>query len=184
MIFDQITSSSIKCAAGPCGIDAHGWRRLCTSFKSASHDLCHTLATLAKRLCTTFVTLEGITPLLACRLIALDKHSGIRPIRICKTPRQIITKAVLFVTKGALQETAGPKQLCTGHVSGIEAAVRVMRSIFSSGDTKAIRLVDAGNAFNSLNHQVALCNLRHLCPTLANILINTYREPSELFVGS
>ena len=90
----------------------------------------------------------------------------------------------MFVTKGDLQETAGPKQLCTGHVAGIEATVRAMRSIFSSGDTEAILLVDAGNAFNSLNRQVALRNLRHLCPTLANIPINTYREPSELFVGN
>ena len=29
---------------------------------------------------------------------------------------------------------------------------------------------------------MALCNVRYLCPTLANILVNTYREPSELFV--
>jgi hypothetical protein len=49
-------------------------------------------------------------------------------------------------------------------------------------DTEAAFLVDASNAFNSLNRQVALYNARHLCLSLANILINTYREPSELFV--
>ena len=31
-------------AAGLSGLDAYGWRRLCSSFKSASHNLCHALA--------------------------------------------------------------------------------------------------------------------------------------------
>ena len=144
----------------------------------ASHDLCHALAAVAKRLCTTLVAPEGITPLLACRLIVLKKHPGIRLIGICETPRRIIAKAILFVTKGDLQEAAGPKQLCAGQIAGIEAAVHAMRSIFSSDDTEAILLVDASNAFNSLNRQVALRNVRHLCP-----ITNTYREPSELIVG-
>ncbi len=48
-------------------------------------------------------------------------------------------------------------------------------------DTEAVLLVDASNAFNSLNRQTALRNVRHLCPPLANILINTYRKPSELY---
>jgi len=102
VIFEQITGSSIrsaalrtKGAAGPSGIDAHGWRRLCTAFKSASRELCHALAAVAKRLCTTIVAPEALSPLLACRLIALDKCPGVRPIGICETPRRIITKAVL-----------------------------------------------------------------------------------------
>ena len=121
-------------------------------------------------------------PLLACHLIALDKYPGIRPVGICKTPRRIITKAILFATKGDHQEAAGPKQ--PGTSAAIEATVHAMRSIFSSDDTKAIFLVDTSNDFNSLNGRVALRNVCHLCHTLANILINTYREPSELFASS
>ena len=34
----------------------------------------------------------------------------------------------------------------------------------------------------SLNRLSALHNIRHLCPALATILINTYRAPTELFV--
>ena len=62
VVFDQINANSIRAAAlrtngaaGPSGIDAHSWRRLCTSFKSASNELCHSLALLARRLCTQFV---------------------------------------------------------------------------------------------------------------------------------
>ena len=50
-------------------------------------------------------------------------------------------------------------------------------------DTEAVLLIDATNAFNSLNRQVAIRNACHICPSLANIFINTYCKPSELFVG-
>ena len=64
-------------AAGPSGIDAHSWRRLCSSFRSASDELCSALALLACRMCTTFVDPTVISPLMACRLIALDKNPGV-----------------------------------------------------------------------------------------------------------
>ena len=52
---------------------------------------------------------------------------------------------------------------------------------------EGILLVDASNAFNNLNRQVALHNIQAICPSLATILINTYRildiEPdSSLFI--
>ncbi|XP_048582339.1 uncharacterized protein LOC5520811 isoform X2 [Nematostella vectensis] len=44
-------------------------------------------------------------------------------------------------------------------------------------------LVDASNAFNSVNRAAALHNIRVLCPTLAPFVINTYRLPARLFVA-
>jgi len=48
VIFDCLTDEVLRRvvlhmdgAAGPSGVDARGWRRLCTSFRSASVDLCH-----------------------------------------------------------------------------------------------------------------------------------------------
>ena len=38
------------------------------------------------------------------------------------------------------------------------------------------------NAFNSLNRQVTLHNIRRLCAPIATILVNSYRAPTELFV--
>ena len=40
-------------AAGLSGLDAYAWRRLCSLFKSASHDLCHALAAVGRKICTT-----------------------------------------------------------------------------------------------------------------------------------
>ena len=77
---------------------------------------------------------------------------------------------------------AGPLQLCAGHQSGCESAVHAMRQVFESSETEAIILVDATNAFNSLNRQAALRNIHHLCPSLSKVLINTYREDVQLFI--
>ena len=87
---------------------------MCTAFKSASTSLCQSLAEIAKRLCTSFVDLQGLAPLLASRLIVLDKCPGVRPIGIGDTARCIITKAVLVVARGEIQEAAGSVQLCAG----------------------------------------------------------------------
>ena len=190
VIFDSLDASCIRSAAlhtdgaaGPSGIDALGWRRMCTSYKSASNELCQSLAATARRLCTCFVEPESISPLLACRLIALSKNPGVRPIGIGETVRRIIAKSVLSVIRGDIQDAAGTVQLCAGQISGTEAAVHAVRTLFERDETEAVMLVDASNAFNSLNRQVALANTLRLCRPLATVLINTYREPTELFVG-
>ena len=64
--------------------------------------------------------------------------------------------------------------MCGGQISGFEAAVHAVRTAFDSSDTEAVLLVEATNVFNSLNGQVALQNIRRLCPPLATTLINTY----------
>ena len=189
IVFESIDATAIRSAAtnitgsaGPSGLDAHGWRRLCTSFKGASSDLCHSLALVARRICTSYVDPKSLSPFLACRLIALDKNPGVRPIGIGDTARRIIAKAVISVAKPDIQDASGCLQMCGGQIAGIEAAVHAVRTAFDSSDTEAVLLVDATNAFNSLNRQVALQNIRRLCPPLATILINTYRSPTELFV--
>ena len=169
-------------AAGPSGLDAFGWRRLCTSFQQASDDLCCSLALVARKLCTSCVDPDGIIALVACRLIALDKFPGVRPIGVGEVVRRIITKAVLSIVKLDVLEVAGSLQLCAGQDAGNEAAVHAMRAIFCDDSTEAVLLVDASNAFNCLNRQVALHNIQTLCPPLANILINTYRKNVPLFI--
>ena len=89
IVFDVLDGAAIrsaalrtKGAAGPSGLDAYGWRRLCTSFRGASNDLCDSLASVARRLCTSYVDPVGITALVAGRLIALDKCPGVRPIGV------------------------------------------------------------------------------------------------------
>ena len=157
-------------AAGPSGLDAHAWRRLCTTFKASSLYLCQSLANVTKRLCTTYVDPEAVSPLLVSRLITLDKCPGVRPIGIGDTARRIIAKTALTL------------QMCAGQIAGCEAAAHSVREHYQECDTEAALLVDASNAFNTLNRSIALHNVRHLCPPFSTILINSYRAHSDLYI--
>ena len=106
-----------------------------------------------------------------------------KTIGIGETVRRIIGQATARVLSNDIQAAAGPLQLCAGHQSGCESAIHAMRQVFDSSETEAIILVDAKNTFNSLNRQVTLRNIHHLCPSLSRILINTYREDIRLFMN-
>ena len=43
-------------------------------------------------------------------------------------------------------------------------------------------LADASNAFNNLSRKTALFNIQHSCPSLATILINTYRHDPGFYI--
>ena len=58
-----------------------------------------------------------------------------------------------------------------------------MREILNSYDVEGALLVDASNAFNSLNRQAALHNISALCPALSTILQNTYQAPPKLIIS-
>ena len=46
-------------------------------------------------------------------------------------------------------------------------------------DTDAVLLIDAGNAFNSINRKVMLHNLKFICPIIDTYIINCYATPSR-----
>ena len=166
-------------AAGPSGLDAQAWRHMSSSFKSASTSLCNALAGVGKRIAASLVHPEGLSVLVACHLIPLNKYPGVRPIDVGEISRRIIAKAVLRIVSKDVEAAAGPLQLCAGQDGGCEAAVHAMRKIFQDPETEA---VDATNAFNSINRQAALHNVSVICPPLGQVLINTYRSPIRLFV--
>ena len=190
VIFDNLNGKTIRetvlriqGSAGPSGIDASGWRRMCTSFSKTSSDLCNNIALMARRICTEYVDPEGLSSFTACRLIALDKNPGVRPIGVREVVRRIIGKAVLGLLKEDVQRATGYIQLCAGQECGSEVAIHAMREVFSNDDNEGVLLADASNAFNCLNRQATLINIHVLCPPLARILTNTYRQQSPLFIG-
>ena len=190
VIFDNLDGKTIRetilriqGSSGPSGIDASGWRRMCTSFSRASSDLCNNIALMARRLCTEYVDPEGLSSFTACRLIALDKNPGVQPIGIGETVRRTIGKAVLGILKEDVQRATGYIQLCAGQECGSEAAIHAMRDVFSNDGNQGVLLADASNAFNCLNRRATLINIHTLCPPLARILTNTYCQQSSLFIG-
>ena len=115
-------------------------------------------------------------------MIPLNKCPGVRPIGIGEVPRRIIAKSVLSLFREDIQDAAGPLQVCAGQEGGCEAAIHAMRQFFSDDDIQGALLVDASNAFNSLNRQASLHNIRFICPPLSQILVNTYRAPIRCII--
>ena len=181
----RIAARQTKGAAGPSKLDAEQFKAILCSkkFKHEGQQLCENIATMAKKVATEVIDPTSPETYVACKLIPLNKNPGIRPIGIGETLRRIIGKTVGWVLKNDIQEVAGPLQVATGLESGAEAAIHAMRQIFEHEDCEAVILVDADNAFNSLNRQVALHNIQYLCPQFATILINTYRNPSRLIIN-
>ena len=61
--------------------------------------MCSSLALVARRLCTDVVDPSGVSAFVACRLIALSKFPGVRPIGAGEVVRRIVGKAVLTTLK-------------------------------------------------------------------------------------
>ena len=125
----------------------------------------------------SIVPWDDINALVANRLIALDKCPGVRPIGIGETLRCVIGKAVCYATRVDVKLACGSDQLCGSVKSGIESAIHAMTSLFlqhSATSGWRVLLVDASNAFNSLNHVALLwkvCVLWPRCSRLFSILI-------------
>ena len=191
VIFDSVDALAMKQAAlringaaGPSGADAWAWKRFVTSFGTASDNLCSPLACVARKIATSNVDPKGLAAYTACHLIALYKNPGVQPIGIGEAGRRIIGKAILKVIKLDILKITGNLQLCAGQEAGVEAAVHAVHILFHDESTDAAILVDAKNAFNCLNQQVILRNFPTLCPALATIATNLYRENSNLFIDN
>ena len=129
--------------------------------KKSSRKLCEVLATMTNILCSTYIDPSTIEPLLASRLIPLDKDGGaVRPIGVGEVMRRIIGKCVMNVVKTDVTEASGSLQLCAGQKLGNEAAVHPMNIIFEADNTDAELLIDASNAFDALDRASALHNIR------------------------
>ncbi len=106
----------------------------------------------------------------------------IRPIGIGVVMRRIAAKTVTRFLKNDIQLAAGTLQTCSGTDSGIEAATHAMKLLFEEEECEAVLLIDAKNAFNSLNRQVALNIIEANCPAFHSFIKNCYKAPTKLFV--
>ena len=91
-----------KGVGGPSGVDANGFRRIlaCKSFKQSSTRLCEAIAKMTRTLCTQCIDPMTREPLVAIRLIPLDKGEGaVRPIGVREVLRRICGKCVMSVGK-------------------------------------------------------------------------------------
>ena len=193
VIYEEIDAHFIQSAAkqtfgsgGPTKVDADTWKHiLCSkSYGKLSDELAEEIALIARRLCIEEVPYHHVNLLFDCRLVALKKtDNGVRPVGIGETLRRIIGKSVARITGNDIQTAGGTLQTCTGVKAGIEAAIHAMSRTWQDDSCEAVLLVDADNAFNSLNREVALHNIGRSCPSLHRYVQNSYQEPAKLHLG-
>ena len=149
---------------------------LCSGhFKTEGKELREQIAIFARKLATEHLNPGPLEPFTSCRLISLNKNPGVRPVGVGEVLRRIVGKTIAWSLRDEVQEAVGPLQVSSGIKGGAEAAIHAMRSIFDADDTDAVILVDASNAFNRLNRQIALHNIQYSCHQMSQALINTYR---------
>ena len=83
-----------------------------------------------------------------------------------------------------IQQASEPLQTTAGLQRGAEAAINSTRQIFDQKDIDGVILVDASDAFNSLNRNAALHNIRFIFPEFSTALINTYSLLVRMFILS
>jgi hypothetical protein len=173
----------IQGSAGPGGCDSSHWQDILCRFGSRSRRLCDAVSNLARHLANSLVDWNLIQALLSNRLIALDKSPGVRPIGVGETLQRIIGKAICLVTRSDAGSICGSKQLCAGLKCGIEGAIHSVTDLFDSHDDDyGVLIVDAKNAFNSINRISLLWNIRILWPQASRFIFNTYRGKSLLLL--
>ena len=64
---------------------------------------------------------------------------------------------------------------------GRETAVHALSSMLIEYDSDAILLVVADNAFNRINRNIMLHNIRIVCPINAAFIMNSYSREARLF---
>jgi hypothetical protein len=187
----DITSSHVERAArslrggsGPSGTDSLHWQDFLLHHGPQSEHLRDAVASFARRLSNSIVEWNEVRALMANRLIALDKNPGVRPIGIGECLRRILGKCLAIATGEDVETQCGTKQLCSGLKAGIEGAVHAMRDLYNANVDSGwgLLLVDASNAFNSINRIAALWNARIQWPRCARFLFNTYRGFSALIL--
>ena len=105
----------------------------------------------------------------------------VRPIRVGEVQTNIGRSILRCVEND--QKLLGKNQLCLCQKCGIEHAIHSLRKQIETPNIQGILLIDAKNAFNCLNRDLAFRNIEKQCPSIIIAVRNSYRRPTSLFVN-
>ena len=162
-IFEYINAKTVRKSTlkthgshGSLCLDVSEWRRILIHFNQTYIELCKTISKLSYTIASNVLPHENQTAFKTSRLIPLEKNPGVRPIGIGEVLRRINGKTITQCIKSDLKDLGKNFQLCLGQTCGIEYTMQNLRNAFEKPKTEAILLIDAENAFNFLNRELAL----------------------------
>ena len=112
--------------------------------------------------------------------MSLGKLPGVRPMGIGGTLRRVIRKTAMKLVKRDVLKSTESIQLSAGQDAGSEAAIHAVYEIFNKKSTEAVLMVDASNAFNTINGEAFLHNTK--IPSISTYISNCYPSPTDLYI--
>ena len=80
--------------------------------------------------------------------------------------RRIVGKVIVSILRDDIISSIGPLQVCAGQEPGWEAAIDAMYEMYKE-HSEAVLLLDAANAFNSVNWKVFLHKINVIFPSIS-----------------
>ena len=81
--------------------------------------------------------------LMTCRLVALDKQPGVRPLGISEVWRRGLAKCILVICGEDAKAACGSTNLCAGLEAGIEGALHAVSARAAMANTLEFGVTDA-----------------------------------------
>ena len=88
--------------------------------------------------------------------------------------RRIVGKVIVSILRDGIISSIGPLQVCAGQEPGWEAAIHAMYEMYKE-HSEAVLLVDASNAFNSVNWKVFLHKINVIFPMISIYALLLYK---------
>ena len=128
-------AAKIRGGAGPGSVDAIAMSNWLLRHGKFSQVLREELAAWTEWLCNCTPPFAAYRALMACRLVALDKQPGVRPLGIGEIFRRAIAKCALKVCGEDAKAACGSANLCAGLEAGIEGAIHSVTRRAADGNT-------------------------------------------------
>uniref|UniRef100_A0A0G4GFL8 Uncharacterized protein n=1 Tax=Chromera velia CCMP2878 TaxID=1169474 RepID=A0A0G4GFL8_9ALVE len=137
LITEEDIAAVARClqgSAGPSGFDStyYQLRIAVLSLERESRELREELVNLATKMGRRVFEWDQVKALIACRLVALDKCPGVRPVGIGEAIKRLLGNAVMKETRKELQEACGANQLCSGLMGGLEGGIHAVRELWET----------------------------------------------------
>ena len=107
-----------------------------------------------------------------------------RPIGVGEALRGIIEKVIMMVFKKDIKDAAISLPISAGQDTGAKAAIHAMQVMHTSAneDTKAVLLINAENAFSSINRKVMRHSFNFICPINTMHIIDCFITAARLSI--
>ena len=125
---DDITRfvSKLSGASGALGAEAINLHNWLSRFGCASEELRVVVARLTDWVANSSSPWAAYFALIACRLLALDKRLGVRPVGIGETLCRALAELLMRAARDQAKTACGKIQLCAGLEANIEVATHAV----------------------------------------------------------